>query len=158
MQILRIVWLEVCAPPHLLEVACLLYYSVSFEKGGCFFTWPTFGIAIVSCFSFSFFFASPPSPQHMEFPSQGSDLSHSCNPSQSCRNTGSLIHYWGLGIKPASYHSQDAFALQSEILIVRLMGANSCFLVVWICISLMTNIMEHFVIYFFNHQISSPMN
>ena len=44
----------------------------------------------------------------MELPDQGSDPSHSCNLSHSCRNTGSLTHCAGLGIEPASQYSQDA--------------------------------------------------
>ena len=48
-----------------------------------------------------FFLAAP---QHMEFPGQESDPSHSCDLSHSS-NAGSLTHWDGLGIKPAS---QDA--------------------------------------------------
>ena len=36
-------------------------------------------------------------PQHIEFPGQGSDLSHSCNRCHSFGITGSLTHCAGLG-------------------------------------------------------------
>ena len=39
----------------------------------------------------------------MDFSSQGSDLSHSCNLSLSCGNAGSLTHCAGLGIEPESH-------------------------------------------------------
>ena len=45
-------------------------------------------------------------PQLKEFPGQGSDLSYSCNLSQSCGNVGSLAHCAGPGIEPASQYSQ----------------------------------------------------
>ena len=41
----------------------------------------------------------------MEFLGQGSDPSHSCN---LCSNEGSLTHYAGLGVEPASHCSQEA--------------------------------------------------
>ena len=45
----------------------------------------------------------------MEFPGQGSDLSHSWNDlSCSCGNAGSLTLCAGLGIEPASQCSRDA--------------------------------------------------
>ena len=40
--------------------------------------------------------------RHMEFPGQGSDLSHRCDLCHSCGNTGSLTHCAGPGIKPVS--------------------------------------------------------
>lgn len=43
----------------------------------------------------------------MELLGQESDLSHRVDPSCSCCNTGSPTHCTGLGIKPASQHSQD---------------------------------------------------
>ena len=52
----------------------------------------------------SFFLAAL---HHMEFSGQGSDLSCSCNPSQTCANTGSLTHCAGLEIEPAPQGSQD---------------------------------------------------
>ena len=42
------------------------------------------------------------SPRHMEFPGQGSDLSHTCNLCQSCGKPGSLTPCSRLGISPAS--------------------------------------------------------
>lgn len=47
-------------------------------------------------------------PQHIEFPGQGSDPSRSCDPNHSCGTAGSLTHCAGLGIKPVTWHSQDA--------------------------------------------------
>ena len=47
-------------------------------------------------------------PQHMEFPGQGSDPSHNCNLWGSCSDTRSLTHYAGQGIEPASQRSRDA--------------------------------------------------
>ena len=44
----------------------------------------------------------------MEFPGQGADPSHSFDLSCSYSNAGSLIYFAGLGIEPASQHSQDA--------------------------------------------------
>ena len=41
-------------------------------------------------------------PQHVEFPSQGSDLGHSCNLSRRCGNARSLTHCAGPGIEPVS--------------------------------------------------------
>ena len=46
--------------------------------------------------------------RHLEFPGQGSDLSHICDLSCSCGNARSLTHCTGPGIEPASQHSQDA--------------------------------------------------
>ena len=54
----------------------------------------------------------------MDFPSQGSDLRHSCNLSHSSGNARSLIHCAGLGIEPESHGSQDTtdpFAPQWEL-------------------------------------------
>ena len=48
-----------------------------------------------------FFFWS--TPQHMEFPGQGSDPSCSC----SCSHAGSLNHCAGWGIEPAPLHCRD---------------------------------------------------
>ena len=45
---------------------------------------------------------------YIDFPGQGSGLSHSLDPSCSCGNTVSLIHCVGLGIEPASQYSPDA--------------------------------------------------
>lgn len=45
------------------------------------------------------FFVAP--CKHVEFPVQGSDLSHSCNLSHRCSHAGSLTHCAGLGIQPA---------------------------------------------------------
>ena len=45
--------------------------------------------------------------QHMEFPGQGSDPSHSCDLSHSCGNNGPLTHWAQVGIEPASLCSQD---------------------------------------------------
>lgn len=55
-------------------------------------------------FPFSFLAA----PQHMELPSQGSDLNRSCDISRSCSNTGLLTHCSRPGSEPAFPHSQDA--------------------------------------------------
>ena len=44
----------------------------------------------------------------MMFPGQGSDPSCSHDLSHSFGNVGSLIHCAGLGIEPATQHSQDA--------------------------------------------------
>ena len=44
----------------------------------------------------------------MEFPGQGSDASHSCDPCHSCSSAGYLTHWDGLGIGLASQHSRDA--------------------------------------------------
>ena len=45
---------------------------------------------------------------HLEFPGQGSDLSHSWDLCCSCGNVRSLTYGAELGIKPASQCSQDA--------------------------------------------------
>ena len=65
--------------------------------------------SVVSCvFLFCFSFSFLTTPQHMEFPGQGSDPSRGCNLSHSCSNTGSLTHCAGPGIKPVTQCSQDA--------------------------------------------------
>ena len=46
---------------------------------------------------FFFFFSFLAAQWHMEFPGQGSDLSHSCGLSCSCGNAGSLTHCAGQG-------------------------------------------------------------
>ena len=51
-------------------------------------------------FSFFFFFSFLATPQHMEFPGQGSDPSHS--------NSGSLTRSARLVLEPASWHCRDA--------------------------------------------------
>lgn len=58
-----------------------------------------------SFLSFFFFLATP---WHVEFPSQGSDLSHSCDLCCTWGNTGSLTHCTGPGIELVSQLSQDA--------------------------------------------------
>ena len=60
------------------------------------------------CYVFVFFFSFLTSLRHVEFPGQGTDLSHSCDLSCSCGDAGSLTHCAGLGVKPASPCSQDA--------------------------------------------------
>ena len=67
---------------------------------------------------FFFFFFFLTTPQHMEFPGQGSDLSCSCN--LSCSTAGSLTHCARPGIKPVSQGSQDStnpVAPQQELLL-----------------------------------------
>ena len=49
-------------------------------------------------------------PWHMQFPGQGSDLSHSHKLSCRCGNARSLTHCARPGIEPTSQHSQDAAA------------------------------------------------
>ena len=49
------------------------------------------------CGFFCFGLGFPSSPQHMEFPGQGSDLRCSCNLSRSCGITSSLTHSAGPG-------------------------------------------------------------
>ena len=56
---------------------------------------------------FVFSFLTP--PRHMEFPSQGSDLSHSFDLCCSCGNARSSTHCAGLGIEPVSWCCRDAF-------------------------------------------------
>ena len=51
------------------------------------------------------FFSLLASPQHMEFPGQGSDPNHSCHLSLS--NARSLTHGARPGIEPSSQRSQD---------------------------------------------------
>ena len=61
-------------------------------------SWPTSPSApwgIYSLIHIFFFFLA--ALRHMEFPGQGSDLSHSVDLSHSCSNTGSLTHCAGLG-------------------------------------------------------------
>ena len=54
------------------------------------------------------FFSFLAAPRHMKFLLQGSDPNHSFQLSHSCGNGRSLTLCAGLGIKPASQHSQDA--------------------------------------------------
>ena len=54
-----------------------------------------------------FFFSFLVTLWHMEFLGQGSDLSHSYDPSRSCGNAGSLIHCAGPETEPVSQCSQD---------------------------------------------------
>ena len=54
-------------------------------------------------FFFSFFFSFLAFLKHMEFPGQGSHLSHSDNLYHSWGNIGSLTHCAGPGIEPASW-------------------------------------------------------
>ena len=51
------------------------------------------------CYLF-FFFPFRATLWHMEFPGQGSDLSHSCDLNHSCSNSGSLTHRARLRIEP----------------------------------------------------------
>lgn len=67
----------------------------------------TFAWAIPPAFAppfFSFLVA----PQHMEFPSQQSDLRCGCDLSCSCGNTRVLTHCTRIGIEPVSQPSQVA--------------------------------------------------
>ena len=60
---------------------------------------------------------------HMEFPGQGSDLSHSCNLHCSFSKVGFLTHCAGAGIKPAVQSSKvivDLIAPQREL---RMLGS-----------------------------------
>lgn len=45
--------------------------------------------------------------RHIEWPSQGSDLSRSFDLCGTCSNTRSPIHCASLGVKPVSQHSRD---------------------------------------------------
>ena len=75
--------------------------------------------------SFFFFLASP---RHMEFLSQGSDTSHSCNLSYSFGNSGYLTHCAGQGIKPAPQCPQDVVdpvAPQGELLPISLFNSGN---------------------------------
>ena len=54
-----------------------------------------------------FFFSFLAAQQHMEFPSQGLDPSHSCDACCSCGNAGSLTHCAWPGTEPASQCSRD---------------------------------------------------
>ena len=56
-------------------------------------------------FSIFFFFATP---WHIEFPSQGSDQSSSCDLCNSCGNAKSLTHRARPGFEPVSQHCRDA--------------------------------------------------
>ena len=79
-------------------------------------------------FSFSFFFGGG-ALQHMEFPGQGSDLSHSCHLGCSCGNARFLIHCAGPGIKPVSQLSQgtaDPTAPQHELPYLFIYYWHSC--------------------------------
>ena len=58
------------------------------------------------CLSLNFFFFLA-TPQHMEVPDQGSELSHGCDLGCICGNSRSLTYCAGLGIKPVSQCSQD---------------------------------------------------
>ena len=72
-------------------------------------------LAIASCLfdtcstwsnaSFFFFLATR---QHIEFPGQGSDLSHSCNLCQAMATWDHLTHCALLGIEPASWCCREA--------------------------------------------------
>ena len=57
----------------------------------------TFLYASSDCFFSLFFFGHP---RHLEFPSQGSDPSHSCHLCCSCGNARSLTHCAGLEMEP----------------------------------------------------------
>jgi len=46
-------------------------------------------------------------PQHIDFPGQGSGLSHSCHLHCSCDNAWSLTHWARARIQPVSQYSQD---------------------------------------------------
>ena len=59
---------------------------------------------------FSFFPTFLPAQQHMEFPGQVSDQSHSCDLHHSCGNTGFLTHCARPGLQPVSQPSRDATA------------------------------------------------
>ena len=48
---------------------------------------------LLRCSRLFFFFSFLATPWHMEFPGQGSDLSHSCDLCHSCSNAGSLTHH-----------------------------------------------------------------
>ena len=60
-----------------------------------------------SCCCFFFFPPFLASPRHMEFPGQGSDLSHKCDLSHSCGNARFLTHGARLGIEHVFLRSQD---------------------------------------------------
>ena len=65
------------------------------------------------------FFPFSVAPWRMEFPGQGSDLSHSCDLSCSCSNAKSLTDCTALGIEPRVPGSQDTthpLASQQELL------------------------------------------
>ena len=76
----------------------LIYWATTELLGGF------YSSRVTHVFYFSFLAA----PQHVEFPGQGSDLSHSLDLSCSCGNNGSLPNHARPGIEPASQHSQDA--------------------------------------------------
>ena len=57
---------------------------------------------ILFCLQLAFLFSFLATLRHMEPPGQGSVPSHSCDPSHSWGDAGSLIHCAGLGIKPMS--------------------------------------------------------
>ena len=61
--------------------------------------------------NFFFFFSFQATPQHMEFPGQGSDPGRSHDQSHSCNNARSLIYCTGPGIEQASQLSQEATSL-----------------------------------------------
>ena len=66
-------------------------------------------ILTVKLFHHRFFSSSfLATPQHMEFPGQGSYPSHSYDPSHSCSNAGSPTHCARPVIEPATQSSQDA--------------------------------------------------
>ena len=55
----------------------------------------------LSCFFFFFFlFSFLDFQQHIEFPGQGLDLSHSCDLHHRCGNAGSLIRFPGWALNP----------------------------------------------------------
>ena len=80
-------------------VLSLIFFSL--HNAGC------LHFLFVSSFLFDLFyclfmFSFSAAPRHVEFPGQGSDLSHNCNLSLSCGNP-----HAGPGIEPASQCSQD---------------------------------------------------
>ena len=92
----------------LLFNTCAFYLVFPLVK--IFMYWPNKHTTIIqhclSFFLFFFFFPFLAAPQHVEFPGQGSDPTHSRDLSHTCCNTRSLSHC--AGIEPASQLPQDA--------------------------------------------------
>lgn len=63
--------------------------------------------SVTSSLSLFFSFSVLAAPWRVELLGKGSDLGHSCDLSHSCSHASSLTYCAGLGIEPASRHSQD---------------------------------------------------